>query len=97
MAAPATAKREAWPDFGADGSWAETIDRRFSSKPLVAGVNTLTFAVPAGAKIGATSARFRISTAGGLNFTGAAQDGEVEDYQIAISEPMDFGDAPTKN
>jgi hypothetical protein len=36
---------------------------------------------------GLTYARFRLSTAGGLNPLGAAADGEVEDYQVNIATP----------
>lgn len=91
------AKLDAWLDFDADESWAQTADRIFSNRVVTVGVNTLTFNVPAGAKIGATFARFRLSTAGINTFTGLAQDGEVEDYRVGIVDPMDFGDAPTNN
>ena len=40
---------------------------------------------------GLTYARFRLSTAGGLNPLDAAADGEVEDYQVNIATPA----APT--
>ncbi|MEM6353625.1 MAG: GEVED domain-containing protein, partial [Cyanobacteria bacterium P01_D01_bin.14] len=36
---------------------------------------------------GNTYARFRLSTDAGLTATGAANDGEVEDYQVAIAPP----------
>ncbi len=88
---------DAWMDFNADGSWAQTTDRIFSNRVVSAGVNVLTFNVPAGATIGATFARFRLSSAGVATFTGLAADGEVEDYRVGIAEPMDFGDAPTNN
>ena len=45
--ASATAKLDAWLDFGTDGSWAETIDQIFTSRSLNAGVNILTLSVPA--------------------------------------------------
>ena len=41
--------------------------------------------MPAGATLGNTFARFRISSTGGLSFDGPASDGEVEDYMIEIS------------
>ena len=93
----AGAKLDAWLDFDANGSWAEAADHIFAARLVTNGDNLLTFPVPAGAKIGVTFARFRISTTGDLAFTGLAQNGEVEDYIVGISEPMDFGDAPTKN
>src|SRR5205085_4224342 len=49
---------------------------------VVAGTNTLMFKVPTNAVAGATFARFRLSTAGGLSPVGEAADGEVEDYAI---------------
>ena len=76
---------DAWIDFGDDGSWAQASDRIFTSQPLVNGVNVLTFQVPASAVVTPqTFARFRLSSAGGLNVTGEATDGEVEDYAVEI-------------
>lgn len=76
---------DAWVDFDQDGDWADAGEQVFASQPLVAGVNSLSFVVPATAPSGNTFARFRYSTAGGLSYTGPAADGEVEDYQVAIS------------
>jgi hypothetical protein len=53
----------------------------------------LNVAVPCGTSVGTSYARFRISSAGGLNPTGPAADGEVEDYAVTVDE-VDFGDAP---
>ena len=46
------------------------------------------FAVPVGATFdgGETHARFRLSTAGGLSYDGAASDGEVEDYWMPLAK-----------
>ena len=41
--------------------------------------------MPAGATLGVTYARFRLSTAGGLTPTGAAADGEVEDFRVTLA------------
>jgi len=41
--------------------------------------------VPTTATPGTTFARFRFSSTGGLSYDGLASDGEVEDYQIEIS------------
>ena len=38
--------------------------------------------------------RFRISTQSGLAPDGSASDGEVEDYQVEIGGPYDWGDLP---
>ena len=51
------------------------------------GVINLSFTVPLGASSGLTFARFRLSSAGGLLPTGAAADGEVEDYRVEILVP----------
>jgi hypothetical protein len=48
----------------------------------------LVFLVPLTAQAGTTYARFRFSSAGGLSFDGEALDGEVEDYQVTIVEPV---------
>lgn len=88
---------DAWIDFGADGSWAEAGDRIFASRLVNPGANLLEFTVPTNSKLGFTFARFRLSTAGDLQPTGGASNGEVEDYRVQLSDGMDFGDAPTNN
>jgi len=77
-------KLDAWIDFNNDGDWSDAGEQIFSSTDVVAGVNLLSFTVPARATSGSTGARFRLSTAGGLAPTGAAADGEVEDYLAVI-------------
>lgn len=51
---------------------------------LKAGKNTITFTVPRDAKVGNTYARFRVSSEGGLSFSGQSFDGEVEDYLVTV-------------
>jgi hypothetical protein len=75
---------DAWVDFNRDGDWSDAGEKIFTSTALVAGNNTLSFAVPGGASLGTSFARFRFSTAGSLGITGLASDGEVEDYQVII-------------
>ena len=79
----------AWVDFNINGSWADTLEQIFSDVSLVAGDNNLSFSVPAGAVPGPTFTRFRFDTTGGLTYTGQANNGEVEDYQVAIHEPIE--------
>ena len=94
VSSSAAGKLDAWIDFDADGSWLQTGDRIFESRPLAPGVNTLTFMVPAAAAAsGKTFARFRVSSAGGLSCTGPAGDGEVEDYQVVVQPPVFSGGA----
>jgi hypothetical protein len=97
VTASASGILNAWLDFNGDGDWADAGEQIFVNQALVAGVNNLSFNVPAGAKIGQTYARFRFSTVGNLNYEGLAPDGEVEDYMVTIEQEqeLDFGDAPT--
>jgi uncharacterized repeat protein (TIGR01451 family) len=92
VTANAPGKLDAWVDFGIDGHF-DAGDQIFTSRALTAGANALTFTVPCNAAAGTTYARFRFSSAGGLGPTGAAPDGEVEDYALNIGA-VDFGDAP---
>ncbi|MFH1120440.1 MAG: GEVED domain-containing protein, partial [Bacteroidota bacterium] len=87
----------AWIDFNMNGSWGDPGEQIFTDIMLNPGMNTLSFAVPASATAGQTFARFRFSSMMGLTFTGAASDGEVEDYFVTIDpqqEEFDWGDAP---
>ena len=67
---------------------------------VLTGTNTISFQIPATAKLGTTYARFRLSTQVGTNSFGPAPDGEVEDYKVQISQEgggtlaLDWGDAP---
>ncbi len=91
--ASAAAKLDAWIDYNLDGDFNDAGEQIFTSRALVAGANPLTFTVPCNAVAGTTYARFRLSSAGGLGPTGAAPDGEVEDYALNVGA-VDFGDAP---
>ncbi len=85
VTASAPAKLDAWIDFDVNGSWADAGEQVFVSLPLTAGENDLAVNVPAAAQVSdRVFARFRLSTAGGLSFAGAAADGEVEDYRISV-------------
>lgn len=93
----AGAKLDYFFDFDANGVFGNAANEVFTAT-LAAGLQTLTINVPATAIPGTSYARFRISTAGGLGPTGAATDGEVEDYAVvlyAATPPLDFGDAPS--
>jgi hypothetical protein len=54
---------------------------------VVAGSNDLRFVIPQDAANGGHAARFRLSSVGALAPTGAALDGEVEDYLLTITNP----------
>ncbi|MCA9192438.1 MAG: VCBS repeat-containing protein [Planctomycetales bacterium] len=79
---------DAWIDFDQDGSWNGPGEQIYSGRTLTLGLNLLTFDIPAQAASGYTYARFRISTSGGLGPGEAANDGEIEDYLIAIQPPQ---------
>jgi len=83
---------DGWIDFGGDGSWADPGDRIFNAQPLSPlGFNTFFVPVPFTATPNIrTYARFRFSSTGGLPYTGAAKDGEVEDYIVEIGENPDI-------
>ncbi len=87
-------KLDAWIDFNGDGVW-DVDEKVFDSIDLVAGENTLSIDVPSTAAIGWTFGRFRFSAEGGLDVTGEANNGEVEDYRIRVVDVYeDYGDAP---
>ena len=74
---------DTWIDWEGDGNWAG--NQIFSSVPLAAGRNSLTFLVsPTAIPHTKRFARFRFSSAGGLSYVGMAMDGEVEDYLVKI-------------
>ena len=76
----------AWIDFNQDGDWADDGEQIFTDLYLLNGTlhTGLTFTIPDEIPNGNTYARFRICSQEGLSYTGAADDGEVEDYMINI-------------
>jgi hypothetical protein len=86
-------KLDAWIDYNANGDWSDPGEKVVDSDVLTDGVaKQYTVTVPDTATVGDTYARFRLSTAGGLNPDGAASDGEVEDYLVSILSVIDFND-----
>src|SRR5690606_23187899 len=71
-----------------DGNWGGPHEQVLRSIEVMPGDNVLTFPTPAEAAPGTTFARFRLSSAGGLNVIGEAPDGEVEDYAVVIAPPF---------
>ena len=73
---------DAWMDFDRNGVYDNTAERitDASGMPVTTGTYRLFFTVPAGTATGNTNLRVRVSSGGGLNATGRAGDGEVEDY-----------------
>jgi uncharacterized delta-60 repeat protein len=87
---------DAWIDFNRDGDWADAGEQIFANFNLGTsnGAQVLNFTIPqdTGANIeqGTSYARFRVSTAGSLGVTGAASDGEVEDYLVTLASSAAF-------
>ena len=76
----------AWIDWNGDGDWEDADEHVFLNESLNPGVNPLVLTVPGKAAAGKTFARFRFSTFRWLDYVGLAPDGEVEDYQISITD-----------
>jgi uncharacterized repeat protein (TIGR01451 family) len=93
VTATAAGRLDAWADFNRDGDWDDAGERFASGLATAAGANPLNLAVPCNASRGLANIRFRLSTAGVASYTGAAADGEVEDYQVEILG-FDLGDLP---
>ncbi|MBC7856041.1 MAG: M36 family metallopeptidase [Pirellulaceae bacterium] len=77
-------------DFNRDGDWTDAGERIFLDQQLTTGPFSISFAVPAGASLGPTYARFRYSLQHGIGPTGSGLGGEVEDYRTNL-----LGTAPT--
>jgi hypothetical protein len=91
----------AWIDWNRDGDWDLPAERVIVTQALGAGVTDLPVSVPADAAAGTAIARFRFAgVAAEVELpTGAALDGEVEDYALTVSgagaaTAGDYGDAP---
>ncbi|MEM1224665.1 MAG: VCBS repeat-containing protein [Planctomycetota bacterium] len=78
---------DAWIDFDADGVW-DSDEQILDSRRVLPGLQTLNYVVPSDLVIGETYARVRLSSAGGLEPTGLADDGEVEDYLVTIVQDL---------
>jgi len=84
---------DAWVDWNRDGDFTDAGERFPTNLTVSPGSNLLLIPNPCTLVAGPSFARFRLSSVGGLAPTGAAPDGEVEDYAINLSG-VDFGDAP---
>ncbi|WP_424098361.1 choice-of-anchor E domain-containing protein [Moorena producens] len=87
----------AWIDWNADGDFDDSGEQIASDVSPTENAIALNVTVPAGASIGNTYARFRYSSDTGLTPTGAAGDGEVEDYQIAIANSTPATELPSRS
>jgi hypothetical protein len=89
VTAPSAGVLDAWVDFNINGTF-DVGEQVFTDTVLGVGTNDLSFAVPGGAVLGSSFARFRIASAAGdvTGPTGAAPNGEVEDHAVAISPQL---------
>ncbi len=77
----------AWVDWNQDGDWDDPGEQIATNEALSAGSNTLNVNPGTTTPHGATYARFRFSSQSNLSPTGAASDGEVEDYKVNVVIP----------
>ena len=76
---------DAWIDFDRNGVFGSD-EQIADTQSVIEGSNTVLYDIPEWAEAGSTWARFRLSSAGGLEPTGSFSDGEVEDHQVDITE-----------
>lgn len=92
---PSNGVLNAWVDWNRDGLWRHPDEQLFVDQSLVPGTNLISGPIPRLAQAGASIARFRLSTIGGLTPAGLAPDGEVEDVQLSILPAADLQVAQT--
>lgn len=83
----ANAKADAWIDFDFNGEFSAQ-EKILDDAMLIAGLQTLNFAVPEGLTPGSTVLRVRVSSQGGLSPGGLAADGEIEDHAVVIDDAV---------
>jgi hypothetical protein len=90
---------QAFMDFNRDGDFNDAGERFRTNVSVpsgtVDGVIPIEVTVPAGASIGTTFARFRLSQSSGLGPTGFAATGEVEDYSFPILDAAEVANDDT--
>jgi len=86
IVASESGRLDAWIDFDQNGIWTDSGEQVATNLAVNSGDNTLSYVIPAGTAPGTKVARFRLSTVGGLAPTGDANDGEVEDDLLIVSD-----------
>ena len=84
LSANAAGNVSAWIDFDQNGQF-ETSEQILTDLAVSAGTSYQSVQIPVSAKDGSTWTRFRISSGFGIQATGGAPDGEVEDHEITIA------------
>lgn len=75
----------AWFDWNMNGEF-DADDHAISGQSVTEGDNIIQLEVPTWATAGTTWARFRLSSRESIGPTGGVGDGEVEDYQVTLTE-----------
>ncbi|MBT6722081.1 MAG: cadherin-like domain-containing protein, partial [Planctomycetaceae bacterium] len=75
----------AWIDFDGDGIFDGANEQIVANLRLEEGVNSIDFAIPANAQVGASYARFRYGYEYNFGPNGDSLAGEVEDYRLDAS------------
>lgn len=83
VSASASGYLSAWIDLSGDGAF-DVDDQLLTDVLVTGGKQAIYIDIPATLVEGKTWARFRLSSEPGLQSTGVAVDGEVEDYQVAL-------------
>ncbi len=89
---------DAWIDWNGDGDYIDSGEQVITGLVVQAGANVADIRTPLGARIGFTTARFRLSVTGNQLPDQLAVGGEVEDYVIEIVDgtpPVATNDAYT--
>lgn len=84
---PTGGRLDAWIDYNRDGDFLDANEQVVNGRLMNVGTTFFGITVPAGIVAGASFARFRLSSAGGLGPTGSAPNGEVEDYPVNLAVP----------
>ena len=80
---------DAWIDFNGNGVFDSNERITAANGTAVStGLNKITFTVPNGATAGQSYARFRVSSTGGLDPSGLAADGDIEDQIVWIDDSL---------
>jgi len=84
-----------WVDVDRDGTF-EARDHLVIDKAVVSGSNLVAVQIPDNVNAGETWARFRLSSTPGLQATGLAADGEVEDHPVTVlADPVTVSSYPS--
>lgn len=74
-----------WADWDQNGQF-DNSDHAVIDQAMVDGANIVAIDVPADAVLGQTWVRARYSSTQGIGPTGGVSDGEVEDFQVVVTE-----------